>query len=63
MYLSDEGLNAIEKAADKKRSPDTLLLVQILREVRELSAVLKQQNHARYGGDNGANRAYNCDNQ
>lgn len=45
MLLSQEGLDAIERAAEKRRSADTLLLVQMLREVRELSALLKRQHH------------------
>ncbi len=54
MLITDEGLNAIEQAAEKKRSADTLLLVQVLKEVRQVAALLKQQNDARNCGRNGA---------
>lgn len=63
MLLTEEGLNAIEKVADKKGRADTLLLVQVLREIRKLSALLEQQNHAGYSSDDGTNRACNCDDQ
>lgn len=63
MLLSKEGLDAIERAADKRKSANTLLLVQVLREVRELSALLKQQNYTGYSGNDGTNRTCNCDEQ
>lgn len=59
MYISDEGLDLIEKAADKKKSAETLLLVQILKELRELSILMKQNNNSGYGCNN---RTYSSDN-
>jgi len=47
MIITSKGLDAIERAAEKKRSADTLLLVQVLKEVRQVAALLKQQNDAR----------------
>ena len=41
MKITDEGLNAIEQYADKKKKADVLLLVQIMKEVREIKEVLQ----------------------
>jgi len=41
-YLTDEGLETIEKSARKKENADTLLLVQILKEIRQVTALLRQ---------------------
>ena len=43
MYVSDEGLMEIEKVADKKRNAEVLLLVQILREIRQLAFLLNKE--------------------
>ena len=43
MHLTPDGLERIEQEAVKKRSADTLLLIQLLREVRELKELLKKQ--------------------
>lgn len=41
MFLTDQGLEAIEQYADKKKKADILLMVQVLREVRELKTLLE----------------------
>lgn len=40
MHLTSDGLERIEQEAVKKRSADTLLLIQLLQEVRELKEIL-----------------------
>ncbi len=41
MKLSDEGLNAIEEQADKTKNVNLMFLVQILKELREVRALLE----------------------
>lgn len=42
MNITDEGLNEIELYANRKKKADVLLLVQILKEIREVKKMLKQ---------------------
>lgn len=63
MHITNADLDAIEKTANKKRNAEALLLVQVLREVRELKSLLKQQNEAGHSGNDGANGTRNCDNE
>lgn len=58
MYITDEGLKQVEHHADKKKDVSTMLMVQILREVRELKSLFKQTDDSSYGCDNSANSAY-----
>lgn len=51
MQISDEGLNAIEKTAEKMGNANTLLIVEVLRELRQLTTLVKQQNHTSNGGN------------
>lgn len=41
LILSDEGLKLIEKQADKMKNVKLMFLVQILKELREVKALLK----------------------
>lgn len=43
MNLTEEGLNEIEKTADKHKNVTLLFLVQILRELRELKKLLNKK--------------------
>lgn len=43
MNLTKEGLNEIEKTADKHKNITLLFLVQILRELRELKKLLNKE--------------------
>ncbi len=52
MEITDEGLNQIERYADKKKDPQTMLICQCLREIRELKALIKEQDdNARNSGN------------
>lgn len=57
MDLTDAGLNRIEQYADKKRLPDVLLLVQILKEIRELKASMDVLQNTNNGSNNSAGSA------
>ncbi|MDE5588214.1 MAG: hypothetical protein K2J60_03615 [Acetatifactor sp.] len=46
MFLTDQELDEIEKYADKKKKADILLIVQTLREVREMKALLEAHKDA-----------------
>lgn len=59
--LTNEGLNKIEQYADKKGLSDVLLLVQILKEVRELKASLDILQNADNSGNNSTCRTDNCE--
>lgn len=41
LILSDEGLKLVEKQADKMKNVKLMFLVQILKELREVKALLK----------------------
>lgn len=41
LILSDEGLKQVEKQADKMKNVKLMFLVQILKELREVKALLK----------------------
>lgn len=45
MNITAEGLSRIEKHADKKRDPQTMLICQCLREIRELKTLIQEQNN------------------
>ncbi len=40
MYLTDQGLEEIEQYASEKKNANILLMIQILKEIRELKALL-----------------------
>lgn len=53
MYLTDEGLKQIEHCANKKHDASTMLLVQVLQELRELKKLLnKPQNSSDSSNEN-----------
>lgn len=52
MYITDEGLNEIERCAEKGHNAKIMLMCQILREVRELDKKLQNINDASNSGNN-----------
>ncbi len=50
--MSDEGLELIEKQADKMKNVKLMFLVQILKELREIKALLKIHQYSGNRGDN-----------
>ena len=61
IQLSDSGLERIEKAAEKSKSTNTLLLVCLIREVRKLHSLLNENDDAGHGSDNGTDSTNNRD--
>lgn len=57
MNITDEGLDEIEQYANKKRKADVLLLVQVLKEVREVKEMLKQGKNTCNCGNNSTDSA------
>lgn len=50
MFLTEEGLELIENQADKKKNVNLMLLVQILKELREVKKLLEiHQNSGNCG--------------
>lgn len=43
MHITEQGLQEIEKTADKHKNVNLLFMVQILREVRELKKLLEEK--------------------
>lgn len=51
MKISNEGLNVIERQADKKHNPEMMMMMcQILRELRELKQLFQQRDNSCDGG-------------
>ena len=50
--MSDEGLEMIEQQADKMKNVKLMFLVQILKELREVKALLKVHQYSSNRGDN-----------
>ena len=44
MKLTSNDLDLIERTADKKKNPQVLLIVQVLREIREIRLLLTDQD-------------------
>lgn len=63
MNLTDEGLNLVERQADKSHDGSTMFLCQILREIRELKQLLHQCKYACDGCNNSAGSANNSENK
>lgn len=61
MNLTDAGLNQIEQYADKKELPDILLLVQILKEIREIKVLLNVLQNAHNSGDDSSCGTDDCE--
>ena len=62
MKLTDSGLEQIEKHADKQHNATVMLLCQIIREIREVKALLKQGYDACNSCDSGCSSTDNCKN-
>lgn len=62
MQLSQKGLCEIEHQADKKKNVNLMFLVQILREVREIKALLEIQEKSGNCGYDSAGGADNSEN-
>ncbi len=43
MHITEQGLQEIEKTADKHKNVNLLFMVQILREIRELKNLLEEK--------------------
>ena len=56
MYITEQGLQEIEKTADKHKNVNLLFMVQILREVRELKNLLKEKQIKKKRGEWNAGR-------
>lgn len=63
MYLTDKGLDLIEQQAHKTKNVGLLFQVQILRELREVKALLQIYQNPGYCGNNSANCAYDSKNK
>ena len=51
MKISNEGLDLIERQADKKHNPEMMMMMcQILRELRELKQLFQQRDNSCDGG-------------
>lgn len=59
MKLSEEGLCEIEHQADKVKNVNLMFLVQILKELREVKALLEVHQKPSDCGDNGSSGADN----
>lgn len=54
MRLTDQGLEEIEQYASKKKNANILLMIQVLKEVRELKALLNIHQDAGNCRDDGS---------
>lgn len=61
VQISDNGLEEIEKAAEKNGNASVMLLVLLIREVRELRKLLNKGDDAGNGSDYGTDSANNRD--
>lgn len=55
MYVTEQGLQEIEKTADKHKNVNLLFLVQILREIRELKCLLNEKQNTCDCSNDGTN--------
>ncbi len=60
VLLTDEGLNSIEKVADKQKNVTLLFLIDIY---RMLKTLLKEQNNASNGSNSGTDSSNDSKNQ
>lgn len=60
MHLTDEGLNSIEKAADKQKNVCLLFLIGIY---RMLKILVEKQNNTGNGGNYGTDSANDSEKQ
>ena len=63
MYVSNEGLTAIERQADKQHNPEMMMLCQILRELRELKQLFQQSDSSCNGSNYGTSCTDDCENE
>ena len=54
MKISNEGLDLIERQADKRHMPGMMVLCQILREIRELKQLFQQSDDSCDGSNYGS---------
>lgn len=59
MYLTDQGLEEIEQYASEKKNANILLMIQILKEIRGLRALLNIHQDASNCRDDSSDRANN----
>lgn len=62
MKLSEEGLNKIEHQADKMKDVNLMFLVQILKEMREIKALLEVNQNSCDSGYNSSSSTDNSEN-
>lgn len=63
MNLTDTGLDSVESYADKRHDATTMMLCQVLREIREIKRFLYQCNNACDGCNNSAGSTDNGKNK
>lgn len=63
MNLTDEGIERIEAHADKEHNALVMLMCQIIREVREVKALLQHSYNSCYGGNDCAGSTDNSKNK
>lgn len=61
--LTDAGLDLVEGHADKRHDATTMMLCQVLREIREIKRFLHQCNYACDGCNNSASGTDNGENK
>ena len=54
MFLTDQGLELIGEQADKVKNVNLMILVQILKEIREIKNLLEIHEDSRNCGNNGS---------
>lgn len=62
MKLSEEGLNKIEHQADKMKDVNLMFLVQILKEMQEIKALLEVNQNSCDSGYNSSSSTDNSEN-
>ncbi len=62
MFLTEEGLELVEHQADKGKDINLMLMVQILKELREVKGLLEIHQNSSYCGNNCSGCTDNCKN-
>lgn len=63
MVITEEGLNRIERQAEKSHNAEIMLICHIIREIAEVKALLQEAQDASNGGNHSASSANDSENK